>query len=145
MRQVVKILPNRVLYRENLALYAAYSGDFEAAEREARAIAEPSVFGLLAIAFAQAGQGQLPAAVATYRQIGAVDDQGASYMAAGLGDIAVYEGRFSEAAQILGSAAAADVKAEEPDRAAAKLVALAYAHLLRQQRAPAVAAADKAL
>ena len=33
MRQVVKILPNRGLYRENLALYTAYSGDFAAAAR----------------------------------------------------------------------------------------------------------------
>ena len=106
-------------------------------------LAEPSVFGLLAIAFAQIGQGQLPAAVETYRRW-AVDAQGASYMAAGLGDMAMYEGRYSEAAKILGSAAAADVKAEEPDRAAAKFVALAYAHLLRRQP-PAIAAAEKAL
>ena len=37
MRHVVKILPNRALYQENLALYLAYSGDFErrrAARRE---------------------------------------------------------------------------------------------------------------
>ena len=33
MQQVVKILPRRALYRENLALYAAYSGDFETAIR----------------------------------------------------------------------------------------------------------------
>jgi tetratricopeptide (TPR) repeat protein len=145
MRQVVKILPNRALYRENLALYSAYSGAFEVAEREARVLTEPSVFGLLAVAFSQVAQGQLPKAAETYQQIGQIDAQGASYMAAGLGDIAVYQGRFSEAARILESAAAADVKANEPDRAAAKLVALAYAHLLRQQRRPAVAAAERAL
>jgi serine/threonine protein kinase/tetratricopeptide (TPR) repeat protein len=145
MRQVVKILPNRVLYKENLALYSAYSGDFEAAEREARALTEPSVFGLLAVAFSQLGQGQLPAAAETYRKIGKIDEQGASYMAAGLGDLAVYEGRFSDAAKILEPAAAADVKAKEPDRAATKLLALAYANLSRQEKAAAVAAAEKAL
>ncbi len=145
MRQVVKILPNRVLYRENLALYANYSGDFQAAEQEARALKEPSVFGLLALAFSQMGQGQLAQATETYQQMGTLGAQGASYMASGLGDIAVYEGRLSDAARMLELAAAADVAAEEPDRAATKLVALSYARLLRQQTGPAIAAADKAL
>jgi eukaryotic-like serine/threonine-protein kinase len=57
----------------------------------------------------------------------------------------VYEGRFSEAARILEASAAADVKAEEPDRASTKFAALGYAHLLRQQKAPAIAAAEQAL
>ena len=61
MRQVVKILPNRALYRENLALYADYSGDFQAAEQEVRAMQEPGLFALLALAFAQVGQGQVAA------------------------------------------------------------------------------------
>ena len=98
--EVVKILPNRALYRENLALYSAYSGDFEGCgTRSSGYLTEPSVFGLLALAFAQVGQGQLAQAAETYRQIGKIDEQGASYMAAGLGDIAVYEGRFSDAAR----------------------------------------------
>jgi eukaryotic-like serine/threonine-protein kinase len=145
MRQVVKILPNRVLYHENLALYADYAGDFEAGEREARALKEPSMFGLLALVFAQLGQGQLPQATETYQQMGKIDAQGASYMASGLGDMAVYEGRFSDAARILEPAAAADVTAKDPDRAATKFATLAYAHLSRQQKGPAIAAADKAL
>lgn len=145
MREVVRILPNRALYRENLSLYLAYSGDFQAAEQEARLLQEPGVFGLLAVAFAQVGQGQLPLAAETYRQLGKLSDQGASYMTAGLGDMAVYEGRFSDAVSILTPAAAADVRAEEPDRAAAKFAALAYAHQARGQNARAIAAADQAL
>ena len=34
-REVLKILPKRPLYHVNLALHAAYAGDFETAEREA--------------------------------------------------------------------------------------------------------------
>ena len=53
------ILPNRALYRVNLALYANYASDFEAAEQEARTDRSPDVNALLALAFAQLGQGQL--------------------------------------------------------------------------------------
>ena len=57
MRIVVKILPKRALYRENLALYAAYSGDVQTPEQEARVFQEPGLFALLAVAFSQLLQG----------------------------------------------------------------------------------------
>ena len=57
MRQVVKILPKRSLYRENLALYSAYSSDVQAAEQEAAAIEQPGLFGVLPLAFAQRAAG----------------------------------------------------------------------------------------
>jgi eukaryotic-like serine/threonine-protein kinase len=145
MREVVKILPNRALYRENLALYSSYSGDFEGAEQEVGAMPEPGLFGLLALAFAQVGQGQVPQAMETYQSLGSVDDQGPSYTASGLGDLAIYEGRFSDALSILGDGAAADLASEDAYRAASKLTAVAYAHLQRRDRAAAVAAAEKAL
>ena len=56
MQQVVTMLPNRALYRENLALYAAYASNFPA-EQKARAIENPAVC-LAPLAFAQLGQGQ---------------------------------------------------------------------------------------
>ena len=113
MRAVVKILPGRALYRENLATYLSYSSDFQAGEQEARAIQDPGVFGLLALAFAQVGQGQLGSGGRhLQRAAGAIDAQGASYMASGLGDLAIYEGRFSEAERILAAGAAR--RREEP-------------------------------
>jgi eukaryotic-like serine/threonine-protein kinase len=145
MRQVVRILPNRAMYRQNLALYASYSGDFEAATEEFKAMPEPGLFGLLALAFAQTGQGMLAEATETYQAMAALNEQGASYAALGLGDLAMYEGRFSDAVRLLSEGAAADVDAGNPDKAASKLVALAYAQLQRQQRAAAIAAAEKAL
>ena len=145
MRQAVKILPKRSLYRENLALYAAYSTDFETAEREARAIESPGLFGVLPLAFAQVLQGQVPQATATYQGLAAIDDQGASYTASGLGDLALYEGRFADAERILEQGASADLAAKSPDRAAAKFAALAYARVLRGAKGPAIAAAEQAL
>ena len=145
MQQVIKIVPKRALYRENLAVYAAYSGDFAAAETEARAVEEPSVFSLLPVAFSQLLQGQVPLATETYQAIGKIDELGASYRASGLGDLALYEGRLADAVRIFTEGAAADLEAKDPDRAANKLAALAYTQLLRQQRGAAIAAADKAL
>ena len=145
MRQVVEILPNRALYRENLALYASYASDFETAEQEARAMEKPGLFGLLALAFAQVGQGQLARATEAYQELGEIDAQGASYAASGLGDIALYEGRLSDAVRIFEQGAAADVESEDTYRAAAKFAALAHTQLLRQQTDAAIAAAEKAL
>jgi len=145
MRQVVGILPKRPMYRENLAQYAAYNGEFQSAEQEARAMDPPTEFSLLALAFAQMGQGQVPQAATTFRAIGKIDELGASYMASGLGDLALYQGRLADAAKILGDGAAADLAAKDPDRAAAKLAALAYTQLLRRDNSAAIAAADKAL
>lgn len=145
MRQAVRILPNRALYRENLALYTAYSSDFLGAGQEVEQMAEPGTFGLLARAFAQVGQGQVVEAAATYRALGAVDEQGASYMISGLADIAIYEGRYGEAVTLLTEGAAIDTRSGAMHRAASKLAALAHAQLLRQQKAEAVAAAEKAL
>ncbi len=150
MQIAVKILPKRLLYRENLALYAAYSSDFQTAEREARAIPEPRVFGLMALAFAHLLQDpqtpdQLVLARDAYDKVGATNQQGASYMASALGDLAIYQGRFSDAAQILTQGAAKDLESNDLELSASKLAALAYTQLLRQQRAAAIAAADKAL
>jgi hypothetical protein len=145
MRQVVKFLPNRALYKENLALYLAYSSDFPAAEQLARAMREPGLFGVLPLAFSQMGQGQLPQAAATFESLAKIDEQGASYTASGLGDLALYEGRLLDAARIFTQGAAADLAAKDTDRAANKFAALAYTQLLRRQHVAALAAAERAL
>ncbi len=145
MRTVVKLLPNRALYRENLALYTAYKGDFPSVEQVVQEMPGPGLFAFLARAFAELGQGQRSKARQTYQAIGKIDEEGASYMASGLGDLATHEGRFSEAAHILSEGAATDLAAKSPDKAAAKFAALAYVQVLRRQNGAAIAAADKAL
>jgi tetratricopeptide (TPR) repeat protein len=145
MQQVVNLLPNRVLFRDNLALYANYAGDFARGEKEAGVIKEPDVYASLALAFAQLGQGQLPQAIETYQKLGTINALGASFAWSGLGDLATLEGRYSDAVRILEEGAAADLKAMDADRAATKFAALANVQLLRQQNRAAIAAADKAL
>ena len=125
MREVVAILPNRALYRVNLALYAAYAGDFATAQSEAVRAQQMSPLGHLPLAFAQVGNGRLDEARRTYEAFARVSPLSASFAASGLGDLASYSGRFSEAVRVLEEGAAADRAAANPDRAAAKLAAVA--------------------
>jgi tetratricopeptide (TPR) repeat protein len=145
MRQAVAILPNRVIFRNNLALFASYAGDFQTGEKEARTIQEPDAYALQALAFAQLGQGQLPQAMETYQKVGTRGVLGASFSRSGLGDLATLEGRFSDAVRILRQGAAEDLTAKNPDRAAAKFAAVAYAELLRGQKRAANEALEQAL
>ena len=133
------------MYRVNISLYASYGSDFPTGEREARALQEldPSYStGLVALAFAQLGQGQLEQAAESYQKLSGVDASGA---ASGLADMALYEGRFGDAARILEQAGNLDVDRKFPDEAATKFAVLAYTRLLQGQKAPAMAAAEKAL
>jgi serine/threonine protein kinase/tetratricopeptide (TPR) repeat protein len=145
MSSAVRILPNRVALRGNLAVYADYAGDFATAEEQVKTVQEPNDMLTLAGAFAQLGQGRLAEAKTSYQNLANVSARGASWSVAGLGDLAMYEGRFADAVEIFRQGAAADLEAKNPDRAARKLTSLAYAQLLRGQKALAVATAEKAL
>ena len=149
MREVVKIVPKRAIFRVNLALHESYAGDFQTGEREARTAQElGSPLGLLPLAFAQLGQNQLPQANETYQALAKADSLGklgASFAASGLGDLAAYEGRFSDAARVLAQGAADDLASKDGDRAAAKFASSAYVELSRGRNAAAVALVERAL
>src|SRR5262249_5979807 len=148
VRQAAALIPKRPSYRVNISLYASYGSDFGTGEREARATQQlnPSfVFGFLALAFAQLGEGQLSEAADTYEKMEKLSSSGASNAAMGLADLALYEGRFADAAKILEQAANVDLTNKFPDEAATKFAVLAHTRLLQGQKAAAVAAAGKAL
>jgi tetratricopeptide (TPR) repeat protein len=148
VRQATAILPKRTIYRNNLALYASYGTDFKTGEQEARSVQEMSPtfnLGFISLAFAQLGNGQVADAAGTYGKLQAISKQGASDGAAGLADLAFYEGRFNEAAQILQKGAASDLTNQFADAAATKLAILAQIRLLQNQKAQAVTAAENAL
>ena len=144
MRFVVNLLPNRTIFRNNLALYANYAGEFEVAEKEARSL-PPAEYSILALAMAQLGQGQRREAIASYEKIGPLSPMGASFAASGLADVAVVEGRFSDAVRILEQGAARELAEKRTDAAAAKFAAIANAELARGRKPAAVASAEKAL
>jgi tetratricopeptide (TPR) repeat protein len=129
-------------------LYASYGTDFQTGEKEARALQAldaSSPMGFSALAFAQLGQGHVAQATETYQQYEKLGPDNVSDARAGMGDVALYEGRFGDAVRILEQSAAEDLSAKYPDKAAAKLVQVAYARLLHNQTGPAIAAAERAL
>jgi len=148
VRRAVELLPKRTIFRINLALYAGLAGEFQMAEREARTALEQDGnhgWGLLALGAAQEGQGLLKEAADSYLQLRKAGGRWASDGDGGLGELAMYEGRFAEASRIFTEGAAADEAAMNPGRAAGKLAVLGYLEFLRGRNQPAIAAIEKAL
>ena len=110
-----------------------------------RGFKEPYTRAIGALALSQLGRGLVGEARATYEKVGTMDAWGSAFAAAGLGDLAVYEGHFSEAVGQFEKGAAADLVAKHADNAAMKFAALAHAHLASGKNGPAVAAAELAL
>jgi eukaryotic-like serine/threonine-protein kinase len=145
VRKVVTILPNRALYRVNMASFANFSSDFRTAEQEARKVGDTDVNAMVALAFAQVGQGEAAQAAQTYESLRKISDYGASLGTSGLADLASLEGRYQDAVRTLEEGAARDMMFKRPDWAAAKFAALAHTELRRNQQRAAIAAAEKAL
>ena len=147
-RKAVELVPKGVLQRINLSFFSSFGGDFRTGEQEARAALQlnpSSEIGYYSLGQAQLGQGQLAQAAESYQQLEKVSDLGASMAAISLADLALYEGRFGDAVKILEEGAAADLAAKNPDAAANKFAALAYTRWCRNQKQPAIEAAEKAL
>src|SRR6266403_129207 len=147
-RRAVELAPKDLMARVNFSLDACYAGDFQTCEREGSEVRRlnPSYEeGFLVLAYAQLGQGQLPQATETYQELRKLGARGASLAASGLANLALYEGRYKQARQILERGVAADLAAKKPDRAADNLATLAYAELLRGEKQSALVAAEKAL
>ena len=144
--KAVEIAPKSAMQRRNLALLAAYGGDVQTAEKQARAALElnPSYErAYLPLAYSQLLQGNLTGAADTYQGLQKLSKLGSSYAQSGLGDLAFYEGRFSDAARILELGATEDQAAANL-LAAEKQTALAYVHLAQGQTKSALEAAARA-
>ena len=147
-RLAVAILPKRALYRFNISVHSSYESDFQAGEREARtlqAMDPSSPNGPLALAFAQFGIGQLTQAAETYQKLNGFGEIYASRARSGLADLALYEGRFADAARILEEGASEDLSHKYSDIAAAKLAILSYTRLSQNNMKAAVSAAESSL
>ncbi len=132
----------------NIAMFLSFSGDFQGGEREAREVQRrypTNDYGYVALAMAQLAQGQLQQTSDTYSKLEKLSPHAASLSNWGLADLALYQGRFTDAARIFEQGAASDLAAKNNDSAAEKFATLAYARLSMRLRRPAVGDAEKAL
>jgi len=147
-RHAVEIVPRGAGQRLNLAFISAFAGDFSESEKEARKaldISPSAAQGYFVLAEAQLGQGEIDKAADSYHQLEKFGAVGSAMAADGLADLAAYQGKYSEAAQILEKGAAADEAAKMGDNAARKYVALAHIEELQGHQAAALSDVRKAL
>jgi tetratricopeptide (TPR) repeat protein/tRNA A-37 threonylcarbamoyl transferase component Bud32 len=147
-RRAIEAYPKDIIKRNNVALYAMYAGDFDTAVAEANKVLElnPS-FGkaYVALALSKLAQGQPSQAAELYQRLAGVSAWGASMAANGMADLALYEGRLSDAATVLEKGIEADRSNQNNDGTCYKLALLAYTNLLRGRAREAVTAADQAV
>ena len=147
-RRAIEIYPKNVPQRNNYGLIAMYAGDFEIGTREQKTVLSMNpqfVLAYVGLALSQLGAGAPAEALATWNKLAGIGPAGASAAAAGLADLALYQGRIADARTTLEPAVEADVAAKNPDEAARKLTTLAEAQLEAGQAPKAVAAAERAL
>jgi eukaryotic-like serine/threonine-protein kinase len=146
-RRVVDLNPSNVLYLNNYGLFAMYAGDFDTAIRESERLLKLNPGfekGYICLGISQLARGNDAAASEAYKKVAPLSTWGASASAAGLADMALYQGRPADAIAILEPAARADLAAKDSSRAAAKYVLEAQAYLMEGLSAKAVTAADRA-
>ena len=147
-RRSVEFNPKNSLYRYNQIWYEMGAGNFEEAEQEVHALLElePSYveayvcMGLLALA-----QGQTAQAAEAYQMLESHGAYGNALATTGYADIAAYEGRLSDAIDILKKGIAFDLENDQKLIAADKYIALAQAYILAGNKNLAVDAADRAI
>jgi tetratricopeptide (TPR) repeat protein len=141
IRTAVRETPT-VLEREDLARFELAAGHFEVAATEARRIQAdfpshpPDLAGWLAIA--EALQGHRDAALEAYRDLERADAHGAVIAEA---DFAMFEGRFDDAAALLGGRLATELKSHSEATAKAWAL-LAELRSLQGDKAGALEAAQ---
>jgi tetratricopeptide (TPR) repeat protein len=146
-RKAVKIYPQNILQRNNLGLYAMYAGDFDSAINESEIILKmnPSFEkAYLCLGISQLQRGSVAEAQQTFEKLTTLSKWGASEGALALGDLAIYEGRYSDAIQVLEKGISSDLEQKNAVPASVKLVALADAELGRKQRGAALKSAARA-
>jgi eukaryotic-like serine/threonine-protein kinase len=146
-RKASAIYPNHVLRRNNVALFAMYSGEFEAAEKQAAGVLQLNkefAKAYLAIALSQLGTGRPAEAESTWQTLRAVSTAGRDFAAHGRTDLAIYEGRLADASHILEEELAAPPPIRSTSTTARLIVTLAEVRQLQGRNADALRLAEEA-
>lgn len=140
--------PRGLMQHTNLALYEIYAGSFQNAAQEVQEVLKRnprSVNALGALALGYLGDGKTAEATAGYEKMRLLGARGASSSATGLADIALWEGRLTDARDILDKGIAIDEATGNADAAAIKLNYLAGLDLTESDGKRAIAASERAL
>jgi eukaryotic-like serine/threonine-protein kinase len=146
-RQALALYPTAVKLRNNVALYAMYTGDFGAAAQEAERVLKQDpnyIRAYVPLAVSAILTASQPAAP-LYERMAGINAAGASRAAAGLADLAMYEGRYGDAVRTLPAAIDIDRKAKDLAGASGKSILLSEAHLALGDKTRAAAAAQSAM
>jgi tetratricopeptide (TPR) repeat protein/predicted Ser/Thr protein kinase len=138
--QALAITPHSVLQLSNQSQYALYAGDFETARIGATELLKSNPEFETAgrtLAVAILAPGHVEEARQEYAKLQAMSPRGASMAATGLADLALYEGRLSEAAGILEKAVVADLAAKDADGASNDRATLALTQVALKRTAQA--------
>jgi serine/threonine protein kinase/tetratricopeptide (TPR) repeat protein len=147
-RKATEVAPKSVLARTNYAMYAMYAGDFKTSIREATvALKEnPSFeFALLTLARSSVAAGDFEGGRAAYERLAGLSEFGAALTRLGRADLAMYLGRYKEAATLLEAGLAAGGTTLAPTDAAPLQLALAEAYEGLGRRPQAIRAATRAI
>jgi tetratricopeptide (TPR) repeat protein len=147
-KHAIAIYPRNVPQRNNVGLFALYGGKYDEAIAEQHRVLDlqPNfVNGFIGLALAQVAAGKRDDAIATWRKLRDLGDDGASAADEGLADLAVAEGRLSDARALLEPAIRADLARKDGDAAARKLVMLGEVEVAAGKSGRAVAAAERAV
>ena len=144
-RKASGVFPNSVLRKNNAALYGMYAGDFAFAEKEAAGALKLNpefAKAYVAIGLSQLASDRSADAAKTYETLAALPGAATWFAAGGLADLALYQGRLSDAAAILEPA----IKAEKDvSRQARLIVTLAETRALQGRGKDASALAKQAM
>jgi eukaryotic-like serine/threonine-protein kinase len=146
-QSALAITPHSVQQRSNLSLYALYAGDFQTAAAQARQVLQenPSFeTGLRTLALADLASGHVEEAKRDYARLETMSARGAAMARTGLADVALYEGRLSDAVRLLEKGIAADLAAKDSESAANNQATLALTEISLNQPGEAVLNAGKA-
>jgi serine/threonine protein kinase/tetratricopeptide (TPR) repeat protein len=151
-QRIVDLNPKRIYNHYKLSSYALAASDFELAAREARIVIkdapnlnEDYYDVYVNLALANIAQGEIYEAAKMYEELEMINPGGKSLASLGLADIALYEGRLSDAAGILEKQLELDRKEGRTDYLSSIWSLLAKAYLLSGKDALAIEAADQAI
>jgi tetratricopeptide (TPR) repeat protein len=125
-----------------------YAGEYDIATTEIKKVLEQQPGmpeGYIPLAFAALARADWAQAQNAYEQMAATGPRGAARASMGLGDMAIYQGRYADAEKILKDAIAADEKAGATGFLAAKYLALAEAYEGQKKTAAAIDAARQSV